>query len=146
MSANRQALEMREVGVCNRVGVRVGTLRQSMAKDAENIIGRSMNQSTSNLAKATESFNQASEHIFAASERLHANMDGLSKKAKDAVSRAKDSAAQMTDAMNKITKLLGADFDGRLKQLQDLTDCLERLSMLQDSGKLEQLMKAIGKP
>lgn len=145
MSANRQALEMREVGVCNRTGVRVGTLRQSMGKDAENIIGRSMNQSSNNLTKATESFNQASDHIFAASEKLHANMDGLSKKAKEAVSRAKDSAAQMTDAMNKITKLLGTDFDARLKQLQELADCLERLSALQDAGKLEPLMKAISK-
>lgn len=104
-----------------------------------------MNTASANLEKSTQQFNEAATNILGASDRLHQNMDVLSKKAKDSVGRAKDCAAQMTDAMNKISRLLGTDFDARLAQLQQLTECLERLSALQDSGKLEQMMKAINK-
>lgn len=139
------ALQARDFGLCVRNGVSVATIKQEMAKDAGNIIGRRMNTASANLEKATQQFHEAATNIIGASDKLHANMDTLSKKAKDSVGRAKDCAAQMTDAMNKISRLLGADFDARLTQLQQLTDCLERLSVLQDSGKLEQVMKAISK-
>ena len=145
MSRSLHALQVRDVGVANKAGVPAGKLKHEVAKDADNIIGRHMNDSSSNLTQATAKFNQASDAIFAASDKLHANMDSLSKRAKESVSRAKDTAAQMTDAMNKITKLVGSDFEIRLKQLQDLTDCLERLSALQEAGKLEPLMRAIGR-
>lgn len=136
-------LELRNVGLSMKKGVAVEKLKTEMAKDAGNIIGRHMNTASANLEKATKQFEEAATNILGASDRLHQNMDALSKKAKDSVGRAKDCAAQMTDAMNKVSRLLGADFDARLAQLQALTDCLERLSALQQDGKLEQMMKAL---
>lgn len=145
MSANLYDLGQRQIGLAEKNGVRLSSVVESMAKDHGNIIGRHMNTQSTNLEKATERFNESAANILEASNNLHAQMDGLSKKAKEAVSRAKDQAAQMTDAMNKITKLIGPDFEARLKQLQELTDCLERLSALQEAGKLEAMMKAVGK-
>lgn len=138
------ALRAREHGLMERNGVAVGTLRDSMVKDHQNIIGRHMNKSSTNLEEATARFDEARANILAASDALHAQMDGLSRRAKDSVGRAKDMAQQMTDAMNKVTKLLGPDFEKRLQQLEQLTDCLERLSALQQAGKLNNMISALG--
>ena len=67
----------------------------------------------------------------------------LSKRAKDSIGRAKDMAAQMSDAMNKVTKVVGPDFEKRLAQLEQLTACLERLSALNDAGKLSPMLSAL---
>ena len=64
-------------------------------------------------------------------------------KATTAISRAKDQANQVSDAMNRITKMLGPDFEKRLAQLVTLTDCLERLAALDKAGKLDPLLKAL---
>lgn len=138
-------LQMLESGRQSTQGIRVGHIKKVMAEDYGNIIGRHMNTQADNLKAGTEAFNDASTHIMAASEALHQQMNDLSRKSKEAVSRAKDSAAQMTDAMNKITKLVGPDFEKRLEQLVVLTDCLERLQSLQDRGSLEAMISAINK-
>jgi hypothetical protein len=70
-------------------------------------------------------------------------MDAQSRRTKDAVSRAKDSAAQMADAMNRITKVLGPDFEKRLAQLEHLTTCMERLAALDGKGKLAPVLAAL---
>lgn len=102
-----------------------------------------MNTAAKNLELATAAFDSSSENLFKASDKLHAQMDLLSKRAKEAVSRAKDQTAQMTDAMNKITKLIGPDFEKRPSQLQQLTECMERLSALSDAGKLSPVLEAL---
>ena len=127
-----------------KAGLAVATLKDMMADDANNIIGRHMNDSSRNLENATAKFDGASKNIMHASDSLHAQMDGLSKRAKDSVGRAKDMAAQMADAMNKVSKLVGPDFERRLEQLEQLTVCLERLSALNDAGKLAPMLSAMG--
>lgn len=102
-----------------------------------------MNTAAKNLESAINVFDSSSKNLFEASDKLHAQMDLLSKRAKESVSRAKDQTAQMTDAMNKITKLIGPDFERRLSQLQQLTDCMERLSALSDAGKLSPVLDAL---
>lgn len=137
------ALALRQDGVLNAAGVPSRKLSEFMIQDHHNILGRKMNVGTANLEEATQQFNRSALTILKASDDLHAQMDVLSKKAKDSVGRAKDMAGQMTDAMNKITKLTGPDFEKRLVQLQQLTECLERLSALQDAGKLQPLLAAL---
>ena len=51
----------------------------------------------------------------------------------------------MTDSMNRITKMVGPDFEKRIGQLEQLTECLERLSALNDSGKLAPMLDALKK-
>ncbi len=140
---NIHALGMLTGARAERDGVAVATLQESMVKDAGNIVGRGMNTCTKNLEQAVAAFDGASKNILQASDALHAQMDVLSKRAKDSIGRAKDMAAQMTDAMNKVTKLVGPDFERRLEQLEELTACLERLSALNDAGKLGPMLAAL---
>lgn len=126
-----------------RTGVPVPVLQQEMVKDVDGIVARKINIGTKNLDQAIDTFDAASKSIFQACDAMHAQMDGLSKRAKDSISRAKDMAAQMTDAMNRVTKMVGPDFEKRLGQLEALTSCLERLSALNDAGKLAPLLSAL---
>ena len=134
---------MRENGLTVKRGVPARTLAYSVAEDAGNIIGRHMNRSSVNLDTATQNFDVATKTILGASNALHEQMDALSKRAKDSVGRAKDMAAQMTDAMNKVSKLVGPDFENRLAQLEQLTSCLERLAALQAAGKLAPMIASL---
>lgn len=137
------SLSLRSQGISNHEGYKAENVENMMRQDAGNIIGRHMNTAAKNLELATAAFDSSSENLFKASDKLHAQMDLLSKRAKEAVSRAKDQTAQMTDAMNKITKLIGPDFEKRLSQLQQLTECMERLSALSDAGKLSPVLEAL---
>lgn len=137
------SLDLRQQGTANRDGYKTENVEKIMQQDAGNIVGRHMNTAAKNLQSATEIFDSSSRNLLEASDKLHVQMDSLSKRVKESVSRAKDQTAQMTDAMNKITKLIGPDFEKRLSQLQQLTDCMERLSALSDAGKLSPVLEAL---
>ena len=126
-----------------RTGIPLSNIEKIMVDDYGNIIGRKLNVMTKNLEEATEAFETATKTILQSSDAMHAQMDSLSKRAKDSIGRAKDMSAQMTDAMNKVTKLVGPDFEKRLDQLEQLTKCLERLSLLNESGKLAPMLAAL---
>ncbi len=128
-----------------RDGVPTNNLEKVMIGESQNITGRGMNKATSNLEAAILDFEKASKTIFDAADKLHANSDELAKRAKVAVSRAKDITAQMSDAMLRITKMLGADFEARIVQLERLADSMERLSTLQEKGQLSDVIKALSK-
>lgn len=140
---NYHPLEMLAAGRAVKAGIPSRKFTATLIADHGNVIGRKLNQAKVNLDDATQHFDEATRQILSASNALHDQMDGLSKKAKESVGRAKDMAAQMTDAMNKVTKMIGPDFDNRLKQLAELTDCLERLSVLQKSGVLTSMIDAV---
>lgn len=140
---NLDALYAREHGILQQRGVLARTVADGVVEDSANIIGRLMNKSTVNLETATQRFDEATKTVLGASNALHEQMDSLSKRAKDSIGRAKDMAAQMSDAMNKVTKVVGPDFERRLQQLEQLTSCLERLAALQDAGKLKPMLDAM---
>jgi hypothetical protein len=131
------------VASSEKAGIPFSNIEKIMVDDYGNIIGRKMNVMTKNLDEATEAFETATKTILQSSDAMHAQMDSLSKRAKDSIGRAKDMSAQMTDAMNKVTKLVGPDFEKRLDQLEQLTKCLERLSALNDAGKLAPMLAAL---
>lgn len=127
------------------IGVPRDSVEKFMEGDSENIVGREFNKNTANLKAALKAFDAASETLFEASDRMHAQADSLNSRAKASVARAKDMAAQMTDAMNRITKMLGGDFEQRLVQLERLADAMERLSELQAKGQLAGVISALQK-
>lgn len=144
-SENLNRLHNHNDGNIERVGIESSKLANLIIGESKNITGRIMNDAKDNLEKAIDDYEKAKMVIFKASKELNEQLEGQSKKAKESVSRAKDAAAQMTDAMNKITKVLGPDFEKRISQLQLLTECLERLQKLNEGGKLAGMISAISK-
>lgn len=120
-----------------------------MAKLIANSDGRSesghIRGQVSNLNKSLNNIDSATKAVLDANYKLINQCDELSKQSKQAISRAKDQANQMQDAMNKITKCLGRDFEGRIEQLETLTDCLERLNKLRESGAIKELSILLSK-
>lgn len=116
-----------------------------LIEDSETVASRGLASGKRNLKDALEDFDKSRTVILSASDALQKQTEDSSKKTKECVSRAKDAAAQMTDAMNKITKLLGPDFEKRLTQLDHLTTCMERLAVLNESGKLAGVLDALRK-
>lgn len=141
MSLDR--LKAHVAGRTENDGIPTHLVEQELQDDSTNIAARKATKARSNLDRAIDDFERAQRTVMAAADALHADMDRLSKRAKDSVGRAKDQAAQMTDAMNKMTKLLGPDFEKRLGQLEQLTSCMERLAELNKSGKLAEVLDAI---
>jgi hypothetical protein len=144
-SSNKQQAHNHVNGNFERTGFDTDKLSAVVIGDSENIAARGVSKSKTNLEKAHEDFSKANKTILDASDALQETMSNLSKKAKESVSRAKDQAAQMVDAMNKITKVLGPDFEKRLAQLEHLTSCMERLSKLNEDGKLSSVLDALRK-
>ena len=120
-------------------------VEEMMKDDSGNIVARGFGKNTANLKTAIKDFDAASETLFAASDKMHAQSDALAARAKTSVARTKDMAQQMTDAMNRVTKMLGSDFEARLVQLERLADAMERLNELQEKGKLATVVAALSK-
>jgi len=132
-------------GNIERVGTPAGKLADVMVDDSANITGRHVSESKNNLDRALKDFDKAKMAIYSVSDELHEKMESLSRRSKESVSRAKDASAQMADAMNKMTKVLGPDFEKRLDQLDQLTSCMERLIALNDSGRLTSMLDSLRK-
>lgn len=126
-----------------RKGVPTQAVADFLIKDSEGVASRGLSKSKRTLNDALDDFEAAKKTVLRASDELQIQMESHSRQAKDSVSRAKDAAAQMADAMNKITKVLGPDFEKRLEQLDHLTGCMERLSKLNESGKLTGVLAAL---
>jgi len=132
-------------GNVERIGIPVDALENLMADDSGNIVARGIGGARKNFDAAFGDFEKARATLMGASDAMHQQMEVQSKRTKESVSRAKDAAAQMTDAMNKITKLVGPDFEKRLEQLERLTNCMERLRDLNETGKLTGVLDALRK-
>lgn len=118
---------------------------ETLIGESGNVAAQGVSVAKKNLDAAMADFDKSRTVILSASDALHKQIEDSSRRAKDCVSKAKDLSAQMTDAMNKITKMLGPDFDKRLDQLDHLTTCMERLSTLNESGKLTGVLEALRK-
>ena len=125
-------------GICT-----AAKLVELVADEPEAVERRKMNAATPGIEEARQKFNAATDAMMAASDRMNRAFADTKEKATTAISRAKDQANQVSDAMNRITKMLGPDFEKRLAQLVTLTDCLERLAALDKAGKLDPLLKAL---
>jgi hypothetical protein len=124
-------------------GIPTKNIVDMLAKDPGAVERRGLNKTTHDVEAARTQFNEATGSLLEASDRMNCAFADTAKLAKNGVSKAKDQAAQMADALNKITKLVGPDFEKRLDQLVVLTDCLERLSVLEKTGKLGAVMQAL---
>ncbi len=127
----------------DRDGFRASKVEQMIANDPEGVERRGSNKATSEIEVARQKFTVATDGILDASARMNSAFAETAARTKTAVGKAKDQAAQVSDAMNRITKMIGGDFEKRLDQLVTLTDCLERLAALDKAGKLDSLMKAL---
>lgn len=121
----------------------VAGVEKILIEDSDGCERRWLNKTRPDIESARTQFNNATGSLLEASDRMSCAFEDTAKRAKAGVSRAKDQAAQMADALNKITKLVGPDFEKRLDQLVTLTDCLERLAALEKAGKLGPLMQAL---
>lgn len=118
-------------------------VKKFAALEAKNVVGRFENDAIKTMKDAATAYADA-EALMDKTHGAMLNMVAeIGKKSKDAISKSKDLANQMADSMNKITKLVGPDFENRLSQLQQLVDCMERLSALQDAGKLVPMLEAL---
>jgi hypothetical protein len=124
-------------------GIPKTKLIEMLASDPDGPERRMTNKSTPDVEQARKQFQDAADSVLAASANMNAAFESTTKAAKAGVSRAKDQAAQVADALNRITKMVGPDFEKRLDQLVTLTDCLERLAALDKAGRLEPLIKAL---
>lgn len=143
MSNGLNSLARMNNGRIDSVGIPKSSVEQLVVDDADGVVQRNLNSAKKPVDEAREKFSEARESILAASGALHDAANETSKKAKEAISRAKDQAAQMTDAFNKMQKMLGPDFEKRLAQLKEFTDCMERLNLLEKAGRLEAIFKAL---
>lgn len=124
-------------------GVRKESLAKNIAEDVDGIMRRKHNQAAVELEDATKRYKDATNAIFEANTRLQEMLSTTGAQAKTAVSKAKDQAAQLGDALNRVTKILGPDFEKRVQQLVTLTDCLERLNALRQSDAMAEVLGAL---
>lgn len=141
----REILELKNInnGLRNGKLFRRDNAKSLIAADAKNVAVRVENDATKTVKDAAQAFADAEALMNSAHTGMMTMVAEIGKKSKDAVSRSKDLAQQMADSMNKITKVVGPDFENRLSQLQQLVDCMERLSALQDAGKLAPMLEAL---
>lgn len=140
-----QQLNAYQAGAKEASGIPVSNLEKMMQEDSGNIAARGVGKATRNIDSAIDDFDKASKTLFAASDKLHANADELAKRAKLAITRTKDLSAQMSDSMQRMTKVLGGDFESRITQMERLADAMERLCALQQKGQLSDVIAAISK-
>jgi hypothetical protein len=60
-------------------------------------------------------------------------------------SRCKDMANQLTDQLVRVNKIIGDDFEPKLKQLERLAAALHTLTDLNKAGQLTQLLNILNK-
>ena len=124
-------------------GVRKDTLAKNIADDVDGVMRRRHNNAAAELEDATKRYKDATSAIFEANARMQEMLSATGTQTKTAVSKAKDQAAQLGDALNRVTKILGPDFEKRVQQLVTLTDCLERLNALRQSGAMAEVLGAL---
>ena len=72
-----------------------------------------------------------------------AEVEGLDAATQKAVRRVNDSAGRATQSLAKTKDILGPGFEDRLRQLERLVDCIERLEALNSSGAVDRFSAAL---
>lgn len=138
-----QNINLLHKAALDRNQIPASNVEKMLVDDTDGPERRGLNKTSHDIESARRQFNDATGSLLAASDRMQCAFEDTAKRAKAGVSKAKDQAAQVADALNRITKLVGPDFEKRLDQLVTLTDCLERLAALDKAGRLGPLMQAL---
>lgn len=117
---------------------------QFLVQDKEFRVGRSDKTGTAAYEDASDAFAQAAGRLRSIVNDLVAAETEVSTKAKTAISRVKDINAQLGDSLNRVNKLLGPDFETKLKQMERLAAALGQLAELEKAGQLKSVMAALG--
>ena len=126
-------------------GIPVENVAKQMVEKNDEIITRFMTEQEKKIKTSMDCYKQAASALFDASNKMRADADEAAKNGKALVSKVKDMANQMTDSMNRVTKILGSDFESRITQLERLADAMERLQSMQKDGSLQEVIKALTK-
>lgn len=132
-------------------GVRSGNLIPKdravamLADNPERRAAKHERQGAKAINEAAEVLEAAHKNLTTVMNRLMATEDSLDRDSQKLVGRAKDRAQQVVDSLNRINKLIGPDFEPRLKQLERLVEALDRLQSLQERGLLDKMLAALAK-
>jgi exonuclease VII large subunit len=124
-------------------GFSMDTVRDMAVSNLERRIGMAKKHDAVTYNSASEDLEDAANRMDAALQKLLASEKATTEKAKAAISRAKDSAAQVGDALARVKKLLGADFENKIAQLERMATSLEKLAELEKTGKLSAVISAM---
>ena len=72
-----------------------------------------------------------------------AEVESLDSAVKKAVARVNDSAGRATQSLAKTKEILGPGLEDRLRQLERLVDCLDRLEVLNANGTVARFSEAL---
>ena len=107
---------------------------------------RQQKVTAANLDEAAHEMSAATDRILEAGKRLADAAKQTTLEAKSAIGRAKDVQAQLVDSLNRTNKILGADFEVRLTQLERMSAALSTLAELEKAGVLKNVISAISRP
>jgi polyhydroxyalkanoate synthesis regulator phasin len=88
---------------------------------------------------------EAQIRIVDASRSLREAEKELTERAKSSLGRVKDMTNQVAEQVARVNKLLGADVEPKIAQLERVVSALERLNELKVTGALPSLMSALEK-
>lgn len=145
MLSTRQALDAKTVKTeeGNAQGFSRDKITDFIAADPEDRADRSERHLAHDTRDAAKELDAARRRI---EEALHSMMAAEAKAkaaSKESVARAKDAANQLGDALNRVTRMLGPDFESRLAQLERLSGALVTLAELEKTGNLRGILAAL---
>ena len=119
-------------------------IAQELCESGDNSVTRKEKVLMSNIEKAKSVVESSMSEFNNVFNQLLVSEEKLSEKTKKVSGNLRDSCQKMADGLQRIQKT--ADFNGLERQvvlLERAADALEKLSNLQDNGKLEKILAAI---
>ena len=128
----------------SKVMVEAYTLNEIVINSKSNLITRKVKNMSSKIKEALDMMEESIIKVGELNEKLLNSEKSVSESSKKAVSKVKSSVNEMSDSVAKIEKIANFErLERYSKTLLDIADSLERISILQNDGKLDSVIKAL---
>ena len=120
-------------------------LISELASDSEsNVIIRKVKDMTPKITEALDVMEGSIDKVEELNKRLLNSEKSVAESSKKAVSKVKSSVNEISDSVAKIEKIANFDkLERYSKTLMEIADSLERISLLQNDGRLDGVIKAL---
>ena len=128
----------------SRSAIEAYILNEITINSESNLITRKVKSMSSKIKEALDVMECSIVKVSELNDRLLNSEKSVAESSKKAVSKVKSSVNEITDSVAKIEKIANFDkLERYSKTLLDIAGSLERISLLQNDGRLDSVIKAL---